>query len=239
MPTGIEIISSSGAFMLDANLANPTLMSSGTATTVTNSTTQRGTSEFSISFTPVSPTFSPICAIRPPTGAASWQISSTVSSGTYTWKFICVGAVGTSIPYWVFDKPTSIPNNFGIEVFDTTGTRIFHSGRFPLRVKAPLITSNVSIVLVGNTNSAENYTFTPGRTYAAFFGRPSGFRKYVSAGGGTFNLVGYNNGLEGITDGIRTVNILHSRVGPTSTPNYSLEREWLTRFTIPVDVTNY
>lgn len=60
----------------------------------------------------------------------------TISGGTYTWTFYSNLAVSGTCEYFLFDQQPAAPSTFGLEVFNASGLRTFHSGKNIMRVKS-------------------------------------------------------------------------------------------------------
>lgn len=157
MSFGMEIYSSSGVLIADANLVGFFCRKSVSTTTTTGSGGGNTVpSIVSIPITGLGYTY-PVIAISSSAYFAKAGYSATTGDAI----FICSGGPGTSLNYYIFDWAPNIPNStFGIEMFNASGQRTFSSNYFPMQ--------GLTII------SSGNYTAT-GRTLAAGLATMGGF----------------------------------------------------------------
>lgn len=232
MTAGLEIRSDAGTMQLTTNIVNPSLATSGIVATATNTITQLGRSMFTVTYTP-NGSFVPMCVVRPT--AIATLISQRVVNGQYQWIFVSDESIGVGQPYFIFDQPVANNQNFGLEVYNAQGQRTFVMQRYPLKAMGTQIGTDMPVSISG----LEDWVYPAGRTYGALFSRSAGFRRYFNAGGGAQALRGYAGGVMAITNGLRTGNIQHSQTANTTNPDPNLERSWLQRRIVVVDLTNY
>lgn len=165
MVAGIEITNEFNSILLSNNLQNPVLRASGNATTVTDDISPLGTSKLRISYTRASTSDTPLVAIRP-SALTMYYAVEDITSLTWTWVFISDLPVGSSVPYWIFDKPPAASGNVGIEVYeDVTGKLMFSLQNKPLRI-TDVITGTMAAGIVTN-----DHVYESGHTYAALLCR--------------------------------------------------------------------
>lgn len=236
----MEVLNDSGRVLLNENRYNPSLVASGSATTADASGfIQFASSYISIYHTPTGPR-PPILAIRPTEYTWLHLMSYDAGTNQWRWTYVSEHAVGASIPYWIFDRPTGTAENYGLQVWDASGTLTYSTQRKPLRVYPSLITGDMPETATSLVNpSAESFTFASGRSYAFATGKPASYRKYYSTGGGNQALFGFNNACRGETNGLGTRNFRHSQGANTTSPVLANEKNWRSRLYIPIDVTNY
>ncbi|HSX65386.1 MAG TPA: hypothetical protein VLF15_11705 [Pseudoxanthomonas sp.] len=82
----------------------------------------------------------------------------SMSGTTANCRALVVGAVGTPLTYYAFDRaPNVAVANYGLQVFDAAGNITFDALRSPMRI----VDSHVAL---GNSGSSKQYA--AGRTYA-------------------------------------------------------------------------
>jgi len=186
MSFGMEIFSSSGVLIADANLVGFFCRKSvSTTTTLGAGGGNTVPSMVSIPVTGLGYTY-PIIAIS----SGAYFAKSGYSTGGDA-NFICSEGPGTSLNYYIFDWAPNIPSSpFGIEMFNSAGQRTFSSNFFPMQ--------GLSILSSGSFTST-------GRTLAAGLSALGGFRRagpidYYSGGAqvipegpGSYDSTGYQN----------------------------------------------
>ncbi len=226
MPAGITCWNDSGAVQITDARQNPVVVASGNMTTATNTLSglPLPTSMASVSYTRASTDAWPIVAIRP-TAQTMFYGVDTSGGLTWKWEFASNQAVGTSIPYWIFDRKATIGASQLFEIYDTAGTRTFSMAEKWLRI-TDIISGDMGVAA-----ETEDFTYVSGRTYAAAFARWSESARYRVRDDETDI---YGLGVHGITNGIRTSAVAMSTVAGDATPSPFLERQLLI-----MDVTNY
>lgn len=216
MPVGFENFNDSGSMQLSANLRNPVLRASGTHTTVAGTQI--------ISYTRAASGDSPLLAVAPASGSLRYM-GTNFSGLTQNWHFEYFnGAVGDSIPYYVFDKPPAPSGNFGIELYDAAGNLTYSIQNKPLR-----IVEAVSGAVPPGV--ALDKTYVAGRQYAAIVSRPSANLIYRTLPNQT-DFRGLT--VQKITDGIRLHNEVYANAtGDSHTSVFGPYQVLIT------DVTNY
>lgn len=228
MPEGIEVFNDNGRLVLSSNLRNPVLRATGSVNTIANTLTGAfNTSMLKVPYTKVAGSF-PMCAIRPPSAMMYIGINRyPATAGVDDIEFIYVGnmAVGTAIPYWVFDTPPAVGAGLrGLEIYDSTGALNFSIQNKPLKI-ANVIGGNFTGI--GTTN----YTFITGHTYAAILGKWTTYQTYRALGNRTD---GFGRSIAGITNGIAT-----SRLKFEETSGNNAETINQSQQIVIADVTGY
>lgn len=134
MATGIEIYNSSGILQVDNSTFNISLLSSGSLQFPTGG----GGGNAPTANIVVNGATAPVLCLRSDDSAGPVAVSqATIVAGgtaTYTVAFP-VGAIGTL--YWyVFDVPSPSSENFGLQLFDASGAKVFDSARRPMVIAA-------------------------------------------------------------------------------------------------------
>lgn len=226
MPAGITSWSDAGSVQITDARQNPVVVASGNMTTVTN--TKSGaplpTSMASITYTRPSTDSYPIVAIRPSAQTMFYGIDTT-GGLTWKWEYLSNQAVGTSIPYWIFDRKSTIASSQLFEIYDSAGTRTFSLAEKWLRMRA-IISGDMDVAAW-----TEDHTYDTGRTYAAAFCRWSESARYRVRDDETDI---YGLGIHGITNGVRSSAVPIYTAAGDATPSPFLLRQVLV-----MDVTNY
>lgn len=149
MPEGLEVYNDNGVFQIDGNRRNFQLKQSGSGTCNTSETTGGRTRYYTT--IAVTSSTAPLFFIGGNTNVCGLY-GISVSGSTWTFQIVS-NTNGATFNYWVFDAQDTAPDNFGLEVWNAAGQRVFHSGGKPLRI-------------VGVQNGATTVTYTAGRTYA-------------------------------------------------------------------------
>lgn len=151
MPTGFQVYNDSGFLQVDQDTFNFTLTNKGTLTlnntAYGSATIRRGS--FSVTAT------YPVIAIQSSydtfvnvinTGTNAWTV--------YVWSLNCPNA-GT-VAWYLFASANNnaTTDNFGLEVFNASGVRVFHSSAKVMRVFGSIVADTTSLAL------------TSGRSYA-------------------------------------------------------------------------
>lgn len=225
MPTGIQIINDSGSVQISTDMKNPVLKASGNLTTVTNdiSGAPLVTSKATFSYTRPSTSHHPILAIRP-TGRTFLLGIDGHTGLNWTWTFLSAQAVGTTIPYWLFDKDEALPASGLFEIYDASGNRFFNLNSKPMRIR-DILTGTAGSIL------AQSNTYDAGRTYAASINRWAEHKIYRALPNNT-DL--YGIGVAGITDGMQTQALRFA-----TTPGDDTGVIYGERSILVIDVTNY
>ena len=146
MSFGFVAYNDSGTYQADDTYANYAITSSGTGTFATDYSFANTIVSCTITVTGVAPLIAYSCGSR--------MSQMTVSNSGSTWSFYMtskVAANGSTFSYWIFDKADQATpsGTMGLEVFNASGVRVFHSHTKVLRVAG-----------IGAG------TYTAGRTYA-------------------------------------------------------------------------
>jgi hypothetical protein len=127
---GVKFVNDAGTVQVDENYANLALRAKATVTTTTLApVVGGGTSYVDVVYTGGS---TPMLALSCAALAAAPQL--TVSGTTFTWRVYVLGAVGTAVTYYVFDRPAASTETHGVRVRDAAGSLTFDSGQKYLRV---------------------------------------------------------------------------------------------------------
>lgn len=210
-----EIYNAESKLQFQAVKPHLVLATSGVATTIANTGTnkryQNGTSWVTIGYSGIRP----LIAVRPPNGMAYMGQSAAPSGGNLSWTFAGSMPGGVSMPYWVFDIPTTFPNETGISTYGPAGEQLWHSSQKVLRV-APNGRKNVSSA---GPAGAGAYAGTAGRLYAAIFGSYIGGWQWVPGArdpetgiisAGFYRRSGYGIAVSEATDGLNFPRYTHS-----------------------------
>lgn len=224
MAFGLEFINDAGSLCISESYKNPVLVASGTATTVVQSLWEPP-SQFTITYVRSSLTEIPILAIRPTDMTMLVGIGDTASL-TWTWTFYSNQAVGTSVPYWIFSNQATITADpWGLEVFNSSGARVFSSAMKPLRIKT-------RVAFTVTTFSSTDYTYDTGRTYAAVL------TQWADDAGRYFAMGDYTDfhagGVMGISNGIRAGGVYYAQSSGDQRGG-----TWTSMPFLVADVTNY
>lgn len=129
MDAGIQILNDGGSFQIDQTYRNLCLRQKGTA--VTSANLVSGYSYTSFNVTGLT---SPIIAVGGPALAVA-QTYWDAANSRHGFLISAAGAIGTSIPYYIFDVPTETGATFGFQVRDASGALVFDAMQPPLRVR--------------------------------------------------------------------------------------------------------
>jgi hypothetical protein len=241
--SGFQTFTANGRTVFNATQPTMSLTASGTVTTRAQNGSIENvysnvTSRFVITYTGASNS-APLVFISPAAESALERLN--VSGTTYTWTFISNLAIGATTPFWVFDRP-SAGTNFGLEVFDASGGRVYQTSQFPLRMVA------VPGYFAGM--SSLNYFNSSGRQYAVGYGAFLGDVNYQVNNPFEPDFYGYTfffntaatktvlgNGVNGVPTGSSGVNV--RRWNYHSFTGYSPYEAEVTGSLIVADVTNY
>lgn len=124
MPEGLQAFNESGQIVVDTEVQNFALIESGRVTTTGIIGEVRYHDIVAVGRS------APVLALN---AGGNWVglLGASVSGSTYTWRVITLTAV--NVDYWLFDE-TPVVENFGLEVFNAAGGRVFHSGIGQMRV---------------------------------------------------------------------------------------------------------
>lgn len=152
MPAGLQVYNqSNGLIQIDQNYKTWGVRTNGSSGSWTSTTGYYyGSTMYYIDITVTATT--PMLALSCENDVTIINISNSGSS--WTWRILC-NLNDKTLYWWVFDTQDniSIADNYGLEIFDDTGARVYHSTSKPLRV-------------VGGGASG-TFTGSVGRTYAA------------------------------------------------------------------------
>lgn len=115
----------------------------------------------------------PIIALSSGAHCGIYNVSS--SGGSWTFKVRSADASLTSINYWVFDivSNVTITDTVGLEVFNASGNRVWHSSMKPLNIVGVINLDPIYPIWRGYSEAVdyvETLTLTSGRTYAVVQG---------------------------------------------------------------------
>lgn len=220
MIAGFQSINDYGTYQLDEN--NPSLHMTAKGTRVLNDGFGFPTNSIVFDAT------APIVLVRSTNhGDYSFGVSYTTAYNGTNWTTYISGHFNETVEYWIFD--TAVPaaaGNFGLELFNGSGSRIYSSSVNPLNI-AGIITGNYA-TLPGD------YTYTSGRNYAALQTQYATHYERSSAGAGGFDEYIYTmTTAYSITNGVRLGN---SEV--SSIINGSMLSQDIATFLV-IDVTDY
>lgn len=219
MPTGIQIINTSGTTLIDENYSNLAMRTKGSTSTVGGSL-----GRVTVAMSGMN---SPMIAL---TSDRYMGVKSMLSSLA---SFVVQGPQAGSWPfeYFVFDKPLASGQTYGLMIYDAAGNLCFDSGNKYARV----------VDIYGGANLAD---WTPVRTYAA--GRKyavvqlkRAYRKLVeNMGGGVYNITWYMSGSRVVSNQVDGSMIVYKTdtVTPGSPP--ASVTDYSAQFAV-LDVTGY
>ena len=147
MSFGFQLIGDSSNYQVDDTYANYVMTSKGTGTLTTDNMYPQAIVSCSITVSGVAPMIAYSCSSR--------MVQLYVQNSGSTWTFFMTSKTatnGSTFNYYIFDKADqdSVSGGYGIEVFNSSGVRTFHSSNKVLRIAG-----------IGGG------TYTSGRTYAA------------------------------------------------------------------------
>lgn len=124
MPEGLEVFNDAGQRVIDPEIQNFGLIASGRVTT------SAIVGNFRYHDIVSAGRVSPILALN---AGGNWVgiLGVSISGSTYTWRVVTLSAA--NVDYWLFDE-TPVVENFGLEVFNAAGDRVYHSGIGAMRV---------------------------------------------------------------------------------------------------------
>lgn len=225
MPAGLTIFNDNGFLTIDSTWSNMGLRQKSIINTIGRSPTDHGPfrQTATLSFTAVSPMVFTRCDYF-----NTLMISR--KTGTNQW-FVEIGVEATSsvpVTIYVFDVTGGMPatQSAGLNVFDEAGNLVFDANS-----KTFIVTDFLSI---GANPPTQNFTWRPGRLYAAAVTAPITSRRFVPM---TPPLnVYYYLGHRNIASGIQTANV---ETGQMNAPTQANNEYWAPGNIIVADVTNY
>jgi hypothetical protein len=131
MGYGFSVISDAGVYQVDGEYSNYSVTSTGTGTFATDNSFAQPIVSCSITVTGSAP----LIAFSGTTRMSLMAVSNSGSSWTF-YLTSKTAAAGSTFSYWIFDAAVNaIPSGTqGIEVFNDSGVRVFHSHIQYLRV---------------------------------------------------------------------------------------------------------
>lgn len=156
MPVGLEILNAAGYFQIDSTFVNLRLIAKGTMHVPPP--VSSGLDFIANSVSVFVNAVSPVVAFRSPmiTGIG---ILNTLTPSLYQVR--AVAAVEGDVEYFIFDRAAPAPSNFGLQVFDNTGTNtlVYDSGDKSLRVLENYMQPSIAL-------GVETYRSYPGKKIA-------------------------------------------------------------------------
>lgn len=235
MPQGVRV-APAGVIQIGDEAPLFVLQGSGTVSTVSTTDFQFVTSKATIP----RPSSTSVVAIRP---ADSMELWGNSADGL---NFVLYGMapVGTSVPYWVFDRAPAVPDPGGFIGFRTRNAAdevIFAGNMKPARIVD-------AFALTIEPNHNESRLYPAGRTYAVIQSRLANSVRWRDGAInpntgqrelGWYALNYYAGSFKGIADGIHISDHRHSEdATSTQTPDFTQEKTATGQVMI-VDVTNY
>lgn len=246
---GLQILNDSFTFQVDQTYKNQALVSK-TSPTMTSASTFNPPNGYgcSVTITAVHPIVAFACS------APCCLYSASHSGSSFTFNFYAQdpGTGTPTITVYIFDDvdQATITDNFGLEVFDASGNRVFHSSQQPLRIvdgqafadpddsTLPMIdpgptsftyTSGHSYAVIPSSAYVRNETYLSDTSYGSLPPGKSWYedRQYKDGASVASNVV---------TLDVMTVTISHHSAGPADATTESAhgQLQWLI-----IDVTNY
>lgn len=190
MPAGIETYNDSGTVQLDTTYLGAVLVQTGTSQPAYSTgpaySDANNWNSFIVRYTPYDFTkSSPIFAAVGAGGYAVTVIytirvshydaatSTTVADNAWDTYIISQAPAGTALDYYIFDKANPNVSDPGIDIFDSTGARIYNSSQYPMRVIDSFVGSYTSLL-------STTKTYTSGRIYAVAQGVWAGKRQWLT-----------------------------------------------------------
>lgn len=188
MPAGLQIFGSHGVIQIDETHKNFVVVQQGSK--VSGDWSFSGGSYFTSVV--VTNAVAPLVAYK--SDAVVAFVHTSISGSTWTFGFR--SDTPDAMSFWVFDEaPASSPDNFGLEIYNASGQRVFHSSQKPMKV-------------VGTTTG----TYASGRTYAVMVTTASYHQSSVPSGlpfpeewQGYDSATGYNVNANLISEGSVTL----------------------------------
>lgn len=176
MPAGLQVINSNGFVQIDENFRNLVFKEKGTFSGSPYTFTKSGL-------------ISPVLAFRStgPTGVGLDYISRG-AGGAHTWHALDPGFNGD---WWLFDVPTDLGGNVGLQVFTAAGNLAFDSNR---KYMKPYPNGQIAYGL-HTTSSDPLGVFEPTGTFGWVFSTPPWYRTGGDIDTHVFRR--YNLGLNG------------------------------------------
>lgn len=220
MATGLKVWAQDGsnALQIDEFYQNLFMRHKGsTATDANDNPTYNTTRKWGVTISNMRN--APIVAIRCAVPCRSWAIST--GAGSYELRFVVNGPIGTAIEYYVFDTlHNEEASNYGLKVWNASGTLIFDAARKPMRVIDYLLTIN-----------AGTSTYPEGRVYAVAISGGSGQQSFSGGGGAGYVLL-----VGGGTVVNNSVTISRFQIIGGSGSSFNQSNQF---FAMVIDVTNY
>lgn len=133
MTAGLQVRNNAGVLQVDETYVNYVLVASGTSSGATLWYAGGGSNPPAVYYTDITVTgrTAPMIAIRAGFGVV--VLRATVSGGTWTWRILRNGT--SNFDWFVFDLASvESAATFGLEVFNASAQRVYHSSQKPLRV---------------------------------------------------------------------------------------------------------
>jgi hypothetical protein len=175
MPSGLQVINSNGYVQVDENFRNLVFKEKGTFSGSPYTFSRSGL-------------ITPLLAFRS-TGATGVGLDYiSRSGGTHTWHALDPGFNGD---WWLFDAPTDLGSNFGMQVFTAVGALAFDSNRLYMKP------TDMAPITYGNHTTASDPLGInePSGTHAWVFSTPAWYRTGGDVDTHTFRR--FNLGLNG------------------------------------------
>ncbi|BBC72929.1 conserved hypothetical protein [Altererythrobacter sp. B11] len=234
MPAGLQVFNNSNTVVVDESYFNLVLRQKVAATTTaTEYSSAPGTSKYPFTYN------------GPSYPWLAWQCSEALMVQGFTrsgnnWTFVlrCSGPVGTPFTLLVFAEPSPTEDygNCGLEVFNASGQRVYHSGAKPARV--------VDVFVQGAGLPSSNVrTYTADRQYATSMTTPATMNVMQPINPGPpipppYNVVTNFGGAGGGAGEIITKTWIAARSGPyDGTTGFSTHSQQ--GLCVVLDVTNY
>lgn len=148
---GLQVFNDSGSIQVDITYRNLCLRQKGTLTTTAYlpAGASAGCSYGSFNVTGLT---TPIIAVGGSVTACPQTYYDSANS-RHGFLISAVGAIGTNVPYYIFDVPTELGSTSGFVVRDSSGVLVFDALQPALRVRGfyPSTSSNVSNLASGRT----------------------------------------------------------------------------------------
>lgn len=245
MTVGVEFYNGAGNLLLTNLIKNPMVRAAGSTATVTNDLFGAGGgSKLEVAYTNASAGSHPLFFVNGDvTGFSAGMVKV---SNTFTFRWWISAAVGTSVPWVIFDEMINTYGNIGIEIYaDAAGLPMIfgmNTAVEPLRVED---------VIDQTTTTGHTYG-SSGRTYAMGQGNYAGeivWEAGARVPGGLpdpdyYAKIGYADTIARSSS--RTFNFSTKRLDPatslfdgTPAPDFGEERFWHRKVFMIADVTGY
>lgn len=224
MTTGFQSISTTGGVVqIDQDTTNFALVAKGTGTF---SNLAYGSTTVRYCLTTVTGLRNPVIAIQTASGIDFWSGMKANGGGSFSFYVYSTGATnGSTFTYYIFDSAdlSTISDRAGLQIFNASGTTVFHSSAKAMRV-------------VGVQNTYSTVTYSSGPTYAVAMSSFEIQMTSTDLGGGTISNVNYWSSAAVTGNSVNLyLNVIESYIGSVLQANTDNGVPYI----LVIDVTNY